>query len=213
MIRKSILVILTLLTFITLVAYVLSYTVKSKLECFAPGEEYIDGMLTKDLALLQVIGEFESIFTNNAHAKGLLVRLWKAEDGTRASFWAHDGAIAYIQIDPLAQGSKFVPVRSKRWAGFEIEDKFTTGPWVTSLQYDQMPLAGQRWCSESFCRAYTASMPLWFPVLVFGAYPFAVLVVAPFRRHRRRKRNECIHCGYNLTGLPEPRCPECGEGA
>ena len=22
--------------------------------------------------------------------------------------------------------------------------------------------------------------------------------------------HQCAHCGYDLRGLPEPRCPECG---
>ena len=25
------------------------------------------------------------------------------------------------------------------------------------------------------------------------------------------KYGHCRHCGYNLTGLSEPRCPECGK--
>ena len=44
----------------------------------------------------------------------------------------------------------------------------------------------------------------------------AVLVAARvWRRRRERRRNElglCVCCGYNLTGLTEPRCPECGAG-
>ncbi len=27
----------------------------------------------------------------------------------------------------------------------------------------------------------------------------------------RRDIPVCLGCGYNLTGLPEPRCPECGQ--
>lgn len=42
----------------------------------------------------------------------------------------------------------------------------------------------------------------------------AVFVVPRHVRHIRRRRRyltgRCINCGYNLTGLTEPRCPECG---
>lgn len=40
--------------------------------------------------------------------------------------------------------------------------------------------------------------------LVFGA-PMAV------RRHWRRKRRRCVHCGYDLRGAVHERCPECGS--
>ena len=54
------------------------------------------------------------------------------------------------------------------------------------------------------------SFPLW-PVglllLAWGCYPF----LPQYRRWRRRKMGLCTNCGYNLRGLTEPRCPECGK--
>ena len=54
-------------------------------------------------------------------------------------------------------------------------------------------------------------VPLWMPLLAFSIYPAVAFIRGPLRRRRRRKRGLCVKCGYNLTGLPEPRCPECGE--
>ncbi len=65
--------------------------------------------------------------------------------------------------------------------------------------------------SFAACATGYLFFPLWCPLLVFAAYPTVVFIRCPLRRHRRRKRGLCIHCGYNLTGLPGPRCPECGE--
>ena len=39
---------------------------------------------------------------------------------------------------------------------------------------------------------------------------FAALAIWLLRRDRHAS-GHCHRCGYNLTGLPEPRCPECGE--
>ena len=60
-------------------------------------------------------------------------------------------------------------------------------------------------------RTSECDVPLWLPFALLAAYPVIAFVRGPLRRYRRRKRNQCAHCGYNLTGLPEPRCPECGN--
>lgn len=52
--------------------------------------------------------------------------------------------------------------------------------------------------------------PVWLLFAILGVCPVTAWWRGPLRRRRRAKRGQCIHCGYNLTGLPEPRCPECG---
>ena len=45
---------------------------------------------------------------------------------------------------------------------------------------------------------------------VVVAVPALIFLRGGLRRLRRRRRGLCVACGYNLRGLTERRCPECG---
>lgn len=53
--------------------------------------------------------------------------------------------------------------------------------------------------------------PFWNLTILTAVVPVLLLIRGPLRRWRRQSRGLCTQCGYDLTGLPEPRCPECGK--
>jgi len=65
--------------------------------------------------------------------------------------------------------------------------------------------SGSLWSVES---SYFR-LPVW-PLVIPLMIPPIRDSIRERRRVRRKNRNECLECGYNLTGLVEPRCPECG---
>ncbi len=92
----------------------------------------------------------------------------------------------------------------------------------TSVPYQHVRFLGMEWHQQAIVithspdpgipapRFCALDVPLWQPVALFGAWPFVAFVRGPLRRARRRCQGLCVRCGYNLTGLTEPRCPECG---
>ena len=53
-------------------------------------------------------------------------------------------------------------------------------------------------------------VPLWTIFVVTTPYPTIAFIRGPLRRWRRRKRGECVNCGYDLTGNVTGVCSECG---
>ena len=56
-----------------------------------------------------------------------------------------------------------------------------------------------------------AGAPFWALACVMVIWPASALISGPLRRWRRRRHGHCAKCGYDLHGLTEPRCPECGR--
>lgn len=80
----------------------------------------------------------------------------------------------------------------------------------------------------SLCAATLYTLSRWWPIpqstwgaisgaIVGGTSALSVQIFwrRPLQREIRRELNRrgvpiCVRCGYNLHGLAEPRCPECG---
>jgi len=57
---------------------------------------------------------------------------------------------------------------------------------------------------------WTLMISLWYPVALFAVLPTLCAVKSLRCRAHRSVTGRCAKCGYDLRGLPEPRCPECG---
>jgi hypothetical protein len=65
--------------------------------------------------------------------------------------------------------------------------------------------------TTSSARTTDVEVPFWALFILFASPSASVWIRGGLRRRRRHRRGLCLNCGYNLTGLPEPRCPECGQ--
>jgi hypothetical protein len=102
---------------------------------------------------------------------------------------------------------------------FDVFHSWITFRYVRDRYRDALGNAGGKsWREWTFSRtAFPGSVlvtvfriPLWLPLLVFAAYLLAAFAVSRIRRRHHELYPLCARCGYNLTGLPESRCPECG---
>ena len=108
---------------------------------------------------------------------------------------------------------KVVPIGNRlQWLGLAVEQRqaalYCDYPTAYELSREL-----ERYFSGQPGRTWitSAQAPLLPPLVALIAWPVVALVRGPLREHRRQKLHQCLHCGYSLHGLPEPRCPECGR--
>ncbi len=103
-----------------------------------------------------------------------------------------------------------------RQPAFENDSCITRFGYASSIQVPlpskRRPTAKRPLKTKVFPMGYVV-FPLWCLFVGIAAIPASMLIIGPLRRRSRRKRNKCVQCGYDLTGLRERRCPECGEPA
>lgn len=131
-----------------------------------------------------------TLFDAQAHGPG---------DGIRTA-----GGSSFILSGHFDRNEEFaMPLfRFNRWGFFAYSVSSQNPAWSpTEWLWADRPL---------YHYSFSFRVPLWFPVLL-GAISTAAFLRGPVRRWRRRRRNLCIHCGYNLTGNTTGRCSECGR--
>ena len=110
--------------------------------------------------------------------------------------------VVYLGLGNIAVGQYDALFRqpSRITSLYNSNPGFTLMPYVCLERIQQIP---------SFAPQIFVVAPLWIPTLLFAIYP-AVSVGRFVRRRGRKRRGVCVNCGYSLTMLTAPRCPECG---
>ena len=138
---------------------------------------------------------------------------------------------AYLTLTPPSLNSRRLgDCYSSRYTGWILTRRgmaalslHECGPWqgyTTELvNYGRLPLRAESQLEKVVglrIRCGTDESGHWFFLLrmrqrfpcvamvLLGTFP-VVASLGTVRRHRRRKRGLCVKCGYNLTGLTEPR--------
>ena len=106
--------------------------------------------------------------------------------------------------DATVQGVNTFPTNHS-FAGFKYEEfvSFPSGFNILTAGTG-IPATGMTNCTK-------VSAPLGMILLLLGLWPATMFFRGPVRRADRRAKGLCINCGYNLRGLVQPRCPECGS--
>ncbi|HEY8746788.1 MAG TPA: hypothetical protein VIM11_02360 [Tepidisphaeraceae bacterium] len=107
----------------------------------------------------------------------------------------HGNFVQYhFQFDPWGSGTmkKPPPITEKNY-------------WWKGVQYS--------WTYWGFGRDHITQRQVWLPLWLLSVLFFvlpSLLIIGWLSRYRRRRRQQCLSCAYNLTGNTSGTCPECG---
>ena len=82
----------------------------------------------------------------------------------------------------------------------------TFGPDQQGPKTDFITTPGTLWTVYKGVRVLVSDLHVIFGTMFWLCHP-----LQHHRRRNRKKLGLCLECGYNLKGLTELRCPECGE--
>jgi len=82
-------------------------------------------------------------------------------------------------------------------------------PWILSLPANGLTV---RLDNYGYIRSVSISFSLMLALGSILAASYIALLFSEFARASRRMQHRCVKCGYDLRGLVESRCPECGTG-
>jgi hypothetical protein len=111
-----------------------------------------------------------------------------------------EGRVTIHCISSVFAGKTFAPIVWS-WGDFA----YKRHDWRYLAGATPLPGSGPPLLYDGF----EVSSPIWALFILCAAYPTIYFIRGPLRRRKRRRRGQCLECGYDLRGSGG-QCPECG---